>query len=104
MFKKKIASMVSDHRVSLPYVTDHSICSKVETVQCLICSGSLQEITIPAHGKMECGTALIVFAGLVRLRPVYPFSSEAGMWVSELIITNKACSGSYYVTTTEKLD
>ena len=27
----------------------------------------------------ECGTALMVFAGLARPRPVCPFSSEAGM-------------------------
>lgn len=52
----------------------------------------------------ECGTALMVFAGLARPKPDCRFSSEAGMWVSELISANKACSGPYYSTTTENLD
>lgn len=48
------------------------------------------------RGKKECGTALMVFAGLACLRPVCPLSSETGMWVSELISVNKACSGPHY--------
>lgn len=49
-----------------------------------------------SKGKKECGTALMVFAGLACPRPVCPLSSETGMWVSELISVNKACSGPHY--------